>query len=808
MKFSLFRHSKDNRPLPVECSWEHFVESMSAHDFTHTDKLMCPAFSPAEYRPGATRGNKGVVALHMLVLDLDEVSEDEVLSVCATIEEIGCAALLYTSWSHATKPWRCRIVIPLSRPVKPEHWESCWSKSNDLFGGVADPQCTDQARIYFGPFAPPGTEDKHFTVVFKGEPLDVDLVMELDTVELPDGTTQPRPVAKLRLEQLKQFARQSLRRKGHVADLATLLLRVCEGEVFAEPGERDTIIFKLANMLGPRFIDFDPASIAVHFAPSLQLMSRAAPDCPTVQDVEYKIERAQQEFRDTKLKQQIAKDNEYTKRIREAFQPLGIDRSDPYTEEELASFGTPYWLIQKDSSYYFFFNGAYRGPYTDKESWCVAIRELAPARTAGIELFEITENGLVQPKSMRQLVVEYGTVADVVELDLTAQKASYDPMRRAIIEAPCPVRPLTPRYHEDVDQWLQLMVSPEDYPLLCRWLASLTWLVQPLVALFLVGAKAVGKSLLGAGISRLFTTLGPTALEDVFAAFNDAFARSPICFADETLPKDFKGNSKTEELRQFIQARERPFKRKFLPHAMIKGAARVLVASNNEELLMTKANLTQEDMEAINDRYLYMRVRPEAAEFLKTVDTERWVQGDAIAEHCLWLRDNLKWEPEGRFLIKPRDNAVFNTLATRSGLRASCLYWFCMYLLDPGKFDADPRSNLLVRIFQGRVLFNIQGVYKCWDTYVSDSKTPSIGELSSAAKVLCDTKVSRPKLSDRQGKMVNYHILNIEYLILAAEQQGFAEPDQLREALKRSTEDREDAPKLKVIPFADRKKKV
>ncbi|MCC6897594.1 MAG: hypothetical protein IT377_01400 [Polyangiaceae bacterium] len=267
---------------------------MSTHDFSVADQLSCPAFSPAEYRPGSMRGNKGVVALHMLVLDLDEVSEDDVLGVCATIQEIGCAGLLYTSWSHATKPWRCRVVIPLSRPVKPEQWSTLWPRANELFGGVADPKCVDPARLYFGPFAPAGTEDEHFSAVFEGEPLDVDSLLSVQGE--PAATPSARTV-RVEREDLRAVAARWKRRKDpYLRQMARKLREVCDGEAFAPHGERDDTCFRLGCLLAQEFPDADADQIAAHFASSLDLMAREAAGCPTVDDVAEKIARKQREI--------------------------------------------------------------------------------------------------------------------------------------------------------------------------------------------------------------------------------------------------------------------------------------------------------------------------------------------------------------------------------------------------------------------------------------------------------------------------------------------------------------------------------
>ena len=787
MKLSRFVGKWDEVPKPLDCSWAYFTENMSVHDYSYTDKFSCPAFSPCEYKPNTTRGSANVIALHQFVIDLDEVTEEQAMSVLLRVNELGLASLAYTTWSHAENPWRMRVAIPLSKPVPASAWPEFWQKANAYTLGLCDPQCKDPARLFFGPFAPAGTEDVNFTVVSEGVPLDVDSIFAVPALIVAETV---EPTEKLSAKLFETFAKQMTRRTHpKQADLGQKLMLVCKGESFAESGNRDNVIFQLSCVLAERFLDFTAASIAEHFTLSLQLMATESAGCPTVADVAYKINRQQVQLRAEAQTAKQGLEDEYSLRIREAFKN---GRSDPYTEEELKAFGpiTHRWLLQKNKSVYLFFNGAYEGPYAESDAWNAARRSLAPARTAGIELFTVDEQGVVRPKPMKSIVDAHGTIAEKVILDLSAQKSYYDEKERAIVEAPCPIRKdLVPTFFPEIDEGLQIFAGAK-YPKLCRWLSALPRLEFPLPALFVTGRRAVGKSLIANGPARIWHKGPPTPLQDALGDFNEALARCPLTFADEKLPKDTQGRSRSADLRVHIQEQTRQYRRKFLPNSELRGCTRTIVAANNESILETKEKLNDEDLRALQERYFWIRVNPAAAEFLKTQDARSWVLEDKLARHCLWLYENYSdWESEGRFLLAPEDDDVFLSLMTRSGYTNMVCQWFTMFLLDPAKFTNDARSNLFVRVHQGKLLANVQGLVRCWDTYISNAseRCPPMGDLGMAMASLCDSS-ARPKLTDAKGERINYRVVDIRHLIVYAEQFGIADKEQILAALEKETE--------------------
>jgi hypothetical protein len=767
VRISLFDSSRDNEPKHKELTWQQFATTLGPHNFERSSKALLPAWSPAEYPEGDTRAADNVSFLHAIALDLDHVSEADALEACATFEREGLAGIVHTSWSHARDPWRIRLISPFKDPVPAEDWPEVWAWCNELFGGFGDPKCANPDRLYFGCFAPPGTEDHHFYHVFDGAPLDPGR-------RKPQAPLPPEGEV-LSPERLAAFARVPRRKNDdYLSHAGHLIAQILKGKPFAKPGNRDNTLFRLACIIAKRFPSVTPESVSAIFAPSITEMGWDG-------DVAYKIRRQQEAIAEEERAKEEQIEHIKAARIREAF---SNGRSAPYSDEELEAFGDPYWIVQHGRIYYLYLDGAYSGPYTDADILPATVRDLSPAP---LELFHFRQGNFVR-KPPRDLVIEYGTVAKQTVLDLTAQQTTYEPDTFTLIEAPCPQRPtIEPKNHPQIAKWLELMAGDKLEQLLA-WLAAVTMLDRACVMLFLTGPPGTGKTLIALGLSRLWTLQGPTDLEDLLSPFNASLAGCPLVLADEQLPKDFRGYTKSGELRQAVQAVTRPYREKYRPTATIKGAVRIIVTANNEEILSTPENLSSHDLSAIVDRYLHVPTDGEAAAYLRDQDTSAWVDGDMIAEHVLWLVHNHKWIPKGRFLIEAQDEALHRSLTTRSGYRSALCQWLCSYLLNPSPFDNDARSARLVQVKEGSLFVNVMGIVQCWAMYVTNEPCPKTGALASALSSLSTEKRQRWKTRPGQPRM-NYREINPDNLISWAEHTGFCEAEDLEQALSRDTDE-------------------
>lgn len=775
---SLYHNAFDNEPKPVSYTWEQIQRHMLPHEFRpEADKRTCIAWSPARYRPGVMRSNEGVIDLSVWVGDYDNEDPEVIAEVIALASARGWALLMHTTWSHAIKPFSARVLIPLAAPVAAADWPATWHAMNAALGGRSDPACTDPSRIYFGAYAPLGTEEHALSHVEPGEP-----------ASPPASTASPAPLAREAIprDRLERFARFLTRKRDERAQHhGALLGKVADGSIFAEPGDIDNTIFALAQTLAEHFPEADPDSLAEHFSLSLDLMARRDPlYAMSPRDVAYKIKRAQQKIFEAHNALTNAQTNHQEQLIKDAF---CSDRTTPYTPDEVLAIPAQRWVLQRGKSFYIRVGDTYRGPYLQEEAQNAAIRDLAPAITAGVDLYTITPQGEIQPKLLSRLVREYGCVIDRVIADIAAPRATYHEDTRTLIEAPAPQRDVSPVYHEPIDRWLTAL-GGERAAHLKAWIAHVTDLSEPCTALFLTGAKHLGKSVIAEGLAKLWNPEGqPTPLQDVLGtSFNASQLDCPLTFADEVLPTDFRGRVLYAELREFIQQRTRPLRRKFLPSSVIKGATRVIISANNPEVLATSESLSAHDIGAIADRILWIPCNAEAAEVIRDVDTSGWVRRDEIAEHALWLRDNIVWKKAARFIVQSGETRLYSRLVTGRGPRGAVLQFCVAYLLDPKLVDNHARGQLLIRVYKGNLLINVQALLACWDLYVQE-KIPSTGVLSNAIAAMSTPQ--RPRLQ-AGNQRPNYRVIEEEHLIEWAEDKGFATPEQIRELLAIDTEER------------------
>lgn len=788
MLISLFPKITDNIPVLKELTWDKFATEFDPHVFSYQTKNSVPAFSPAEYPPGARRAKKKVKVVHFGVLDLDKLNDVQMELLREKL--VGFEYIFYTTWSNAKRAplWCTRLLLPFSRPVLVSEWDVFWPRFNHLFGNLGDPACKDPSRLYFIPAAPPGTEADAIFYHEKGVAIAVDKLLATPVPAGEGGEEVPR-------KEWEDLAKRLKRRQSpHSKRMSTCVTAILEGEVFAEEGERDEIIFQLTGLLVEEWPHANPKTLAAVFARSIARMEKAAPNCPSLEDVENKIRRHQEDVVNEQAETEQTKLESQGLAIRQAF---SNGRSHPYTEDELNRFAgdanwtreilTQRWIIQKGKSFYFFFNGSYSHPYTDTEMQQAAIEKLAPTFSAGVHLWKMSQRGDPTLKSITELVNQYGRLASHVVVDLSAQLSVFDNKTQTLTEAPCPLRKdLKPIFDVEVDEWLRWLGGEENFDTLADWLACATRLDAPCAALYLDGVPGSGKTLLADGVARIWTKEKPTLLEDVMSNFNDSLIGCPLVLADETIPRDNRGRVRTDELRQLIQGRSRSLNRKFLPTAAMRGAIRLIITANNQELLTSNEALTANDIQAIVDRIIYIKCTQNAAKYLKTTDARSFVAGDRIATHALWLAENRPIKEGRRFLVEGSASSLHKALTTSSGLRSAVCNWLVAYLLSPNHIDST--GKLLVRREGGELLATSRGIAEGWKHYPTNEFAPSPGKISKAIGGLSFSQ--KKQLKDGAGIRTHYWVLDSSNLIDWAERNSYADADMILELLARPQEKR------------------
>lgn len=782
MKISFFADAFDNKPEVHNLSWDELLTGLSEFQLLGPgDKLKAGAFSPAELVGG--KKLEHVQSINFGVLDLDDVTLDEFTAACARVE--GYDAFIYTTWRHAeaqreAEPLvRARLLVRFSRPALPSEWQSVWRALAADFG-LADPQCKDPTRIYFVPSMARGNEAFAKTWRFRGKAWDVDAAL----ASAPAPTREPTPFVAndpISDELLTRLAGTLLKKQDtRSLRLGTMLQSVLKGNVFAAQGGRDNALWELAKLVAERFPQGSSKQLSEFFRRSLDLMAETAPDCPTVEQVREKIERAQRAIHEANEAAIVEADAARGDLIELAYRnAFGQKRRHPYTPEELKSFGDMRhkWIVQKGSTFFVFFHGTYQGPFTNHDAGTAMSQWLAPS---ALEL--ASDDG---PKPIGTLVKEYGQVVREIITDLAAQTSYLD--GGTFIEATCPLQVTEGAYDPEVDTWL-CKIAGEKRESFLDWLAAAPKLDRPAPALYLIGAPGTGKSLLAAALAQVWGR-EPTDVDDALDSFNESIARCPLILADEKMPTDYRGRPRTDELKRLISRTEASLKRKFVSATTMRGAVRVILCANNRKLIDAKTELTTDDAVALSDRLIAIDVGPESREWLEQRGgqefTAKLMREKRIAKHIIWLSQNRKLPEHGRFIVPGNSVELLNAMQVGSGCRWSIMFCVHAAVLNPEKHARSRMSKpLAVRVSKGQILVHPGSLRESWDSFLEGERVPDHHTLDEALKGLLEPHNVRRRLGP-----TNYRILPAKKLQAWCEQAG--EPwEDVEKALITDTESR------------------
>lgn len=789
----------DTPPIVVEREVADWGEVLRPTAYASKDQA--PILSPAEFAPGQRRLEAHLRALHAVVLDLDHVPLLDWHRVTWPLLD-GLAHVVYSSWSHATElagqRASLRVILPLSRPCQPEEWDALWlAVATRVGGGVAlpvteprgpvDPRCRDAAHVYYCPAHPAGAESSVWFHLQDGAPIDVDRM-------LAAGPCGDQPIVLVLSEIAERYAR---RRTDAARELGARLRRLARGESFAGPGERDDATWRLACVLAREFPDASERLLCAVLEPSLAAMRAESPggdgaDSGRASD---KVRRAIEAAREDADRREDVESSHARALLRAA----GRERC--YEPEEISALMraagardavdlSRRWVLQDDGTFYLLEHrdgrASYAGPFTARSLPLAAEIRLAAAQSAGVVTWSEV-NGKRKPLPGTEVAQRYGTVVDRVVTDLAAQASTFD--GRVLTRAPCPMRRIEPRRSEVVEGWLAALCG-EALPRVLDWLAVVTDVRRECAALYLHGKTGAGKGLLAHGVARIWTEGGPPDLEDVLpggsGGWNSRMQDCPLAFADERVPKDQRGYVRTEELRAFISARTRTSKNKYERDGQLKGATRLIIAANNPTLLQAGANLTQEDIEAIAERLLYVEVSEAGKLFLDSLPRERveaLVHADEIAAHALWLAQTRVVERQSRFVVAGGRDKVIKAMTVSGGLRSAILNWVVLWLLDPVKVA----GRDLVRVHGGEVLVSGRGIQEAWATYeVNYRSAPTASEIRTALSGICRGGQRQLHSGWAKGR-IRYWVLDLEQLQAWCEHHaGYVEWDELRDKIEKA----------------------
>lgn len=450
--------------------------------------------------------------------------------------------------------------------------------------------------------------------------------------------------------------------------------------------------------------------------------------------------------------------------------------SAPYTADELAAIAivegctvaelAQRWIIQRANSYYVRAGDGYVGPRIVQELG-LALRDLDRAPLIREGKNKKDESIKLTPT---QIVVANGSLANAVYADLTLDRSTFDAKTRTFYEAACPPRKIDPRFDPQIDEWLRLLGGARADKL-ADWLATSHLLAKQTSALYLQGPRGVGKTMLAHGLARRWTQGTPTLLEDVIGSFNSSLVRCPLVFGDEQAKVP---DSKI--LRAFIGSDGLTLKRKFLPDTSLRGAPRLILAGNRDDLLhFDREVFAQDDVDAVASRFLHIKAGKDAADYLISIGgraaTDRWVDGDLIARHVAHLAQTRQVAHGARFLVEGDADEMARKLATGGTVRGLIVEAVARALaaearpVGPGFLAGD-----------GQLRVNATWLHDRWSELVGRAHhPPTLKNIGSTLEGIATGPMMR--VGPKSGHRLWYYPLNSQLVIEHARALGIGDDE-------------------------------
>lgn len=661
MKLSAFSGT-GSAVTPLDVSWEEFVRDLFPHRAIE-NKETAPSFSFTEFQPGTPRRNENAIAMHGVCLDFDHLTYEQIPALVAKAKAQRCA--LYTTHRHGLNgEIRLRLVIPFIDPAPSKDHVRIYESWGYHFGATWDDSCKRPASLFFVPTHPPTPYAPPSYEIFDGP------IVRAKTHLVNNPTRDMIKALAVGLSRSKDPERRQL---------AASIKAVVKGEPYAEEGSRNNTAVLIVRALQDVFPDADPNKIAEFFAASHGLMGPGTDDIAAMWSRLLHVEANRAPVKSLREK--------HIAWVRNS------DNTDYYTKDEWANFssrGANPPILRWRGQYFFLGPKGYFPPI-DSQGAEIAWRQfLAP-----IEHISFEHEGKTTP--FNKVFHEFGRTVAHHAYSYVLQSSTYNPATDTLIQPCAPRRPVVAAYSADVDRWLRLAFRGSEFEAVCRWFTFLTDLDQPLAALFVTGAPHTGKSLLAFAVGRIWHLAGPVRLDTVLAQqFTEDLKRNPFVHADEGIPDDPKGRNATEYLRDFVARSIQPLNEKNIPRTYIEGHIRLIVTANSTASFRLPHNQTEDDVNAIAERFIHVEMDPEAAAYLKdrNDETNDWVNNDTITGHILWIRDKMLeigTKREGRFAIpttlgKPIASHIFYA----SGMQGRILEWVVKFLRKPRPLQFQP----------------------------------------------------------------------------------------------------------------------
>ena len=272
IRASIFPGERATKPIPWSGS---LLDLVGRRHQPRARKQGMKTFSAAVYAEGAKRGNAGVEEITALVLDFDHLTSESAEGVYRATRP--WAHVAYTSFSHrlgGDDDCCFRVVLFLTRPLKPAEFDAVWTFADAELGALADRDARDLARIWYLPSCPPERMALARITSGDGVLLDVDAILADAPRPARAGSPSP-PTGGKGTRQGRPVDEGS--RNAHLLSLAGSMRRKGLGE----DAIRAALVDENRRRCQPPLADAEVAGIAksvARYAPGSPILSRNRTD--------------------------------------------------------------------------------------------------------------------------------------------------------------------------------------------------------------------------------------------------------------------------------------------------------------------------------------------------------------------------------------------------------------------------------------------------------------------------------------------------------------------------------------------------
>lgn len=452
-----------------------------------------------------------------------------------------------------------------------------------------------------------------------------------------------------------------------------------------------------------------------------------------------------------------------------ASQAIEKAKADTTSAPRILQFRHTFYIAHQERKFY--------GPLVEKELWG-AVRDLPLPAPHTMEIMKPTQRGFMalSPRELFEIYGRGGYLQDVRQ-SMSIREAN---LQDGILYMPSTKPPkIAPVFHAEIDAWLEMIGGD----VVRDWISVSMELEEAAPALWFTGIPGVGKSLVVRGLAGLWGHKAATSMANAFGQFNKALTQCPIVEGQESIPSDFRGNPRLEELKTLISDTARTVEPKGMPRVAVDGAVRVILSSNNVAMLRGHRDITAEDAEALVARFIHIRVSdPAAREYLDARAVQRdWIDSGALTEHFTWLIQNRDPERGPRFRLPSLANGLDNALRTGPGggffvLRAA--YEWILRTAQSVKEGTPLEANKKICWVGGGLRASAAGIKAKLD---HDRKSMNDRTLGEALR-----RVSSHRVTTRLpcGATPKLWAIKTEYIAHWAESEGWGSEEELREAVK------------------------